>query len=175
MTLSNRLGARLRCSLRMLSSDLGSITPVVASAGCFGKGSASGAAASAWSSADHSFEYEAQRFGTEGLRKIVIHACRQAGVAVALHRVGGQCDYRYRPAGAADGAAPADFGGGLEAVHIRHLAVHEYDVKRCTFERRQRLAAVVCDLEVAAELFHHGDGDFLIYRIVFSEEHTHIL
>ncbi len=38
--------------------------------------------------------------------------------------------------------APADFGGGGEAIHLRHLAVHEDDVVRPLVERVEQLEAI---------------------------------
>ena len=58
------------------------------------------------------------------LGEVIVHAGRDAHLAVALHRVG-----RHRDdARALAGAARADRARGLETVHFGHLHVHQDDI-----------------------------------------------
>ena len=67
--------------------------------------------------------------GTHRLGQVIGHAMGQAFVADAVHGVGGEADHRHLETGGADPF------GRLEAVHARHLQVHQHDVEG----RRQRL------------------------------------
>ncbi len=60
-----------------------------------------------------------------GLAEIAIHPGREAGFAVAMHRIGGHGD--DRDVLAARFGTP-DHARGLESIHHRHLAIHQHKV-----------------------------------------------
>src|SRR5215831_10530074 len=72
----------------------------------------------------------------DGLRDVIVHAGRQAELAVALHRVGG---HRHEPRPPLSRPSPVDLAGGLEAVQLRHLDVHQDDVIRLALDGFDRL------------------------------------
>ena len=74
------------------------------------------------------------------LRQVVVHAGREAALALALHRVRGDRGDRRVPARA---FAPPDLGGRGKAVHLRHLRVHEDQRVVAALQRLERLPAVV--------------------------------
>ena len=66
-------------------------------------------------------------FRCDGLRHICVHACGDASFAIAVHRMGGERDDgQARPRMLLAGA---DARGRGEAIHPRHLDVHEDNVE----------------------------------------------
>jgi hypothetical protein len=63
----------------------------------------------------------------ERLDQKTVHAGLETGIAVFHQGVGGECEDRRAPAGFA-GLAGADAFGGLDAVKLRHLDVHQDEV-----------------------------------------------
>src|SRR6478735_1733317 len=76
--------------------------------------------------------------GADWLAHVVVHAGREARLAVAGHRVGGEADDPDRPLR----PAAADPTGRLEAVHLGHLDVHQHDVVAAVLDRVDRGPAV---------------------------------
>ena len=60
-----------------------------------------------------------------------IHAGGETGIAVAFHGVGSQGN---DPRAAAGGLLCPYLSGGLQAVHLRHLHIHQDDVVGLAFE-----------------------------------------
>ena len=82
--------------------------------------------------------------------------CRRRGTCslVAVHRVGGHGD----DARAWATLWPARMlPGGLVAVHLRHLAIHEDDVVGIFFERREHLEAVGGEVGGVAEILQQAE------------------
>ncbi len=82
------------------------------------------------------------------LGQIIIHACREAPLAVSFQCICGEGH---------DGRVPGlrglrflftNQGGGGQAVHFRHVAIHQHQVEWPIRERLDRLPAV----------FNHGGG-----------------
>ncbi len=65
---------------------------------------------------------------------------------------------------------PADLAGGLVAVHLGHLAVHQDGVVGSGLDRADRLAAVVGDVERVAELGEHLGSHQLVHRVVLDQQ-----
>ena len=86
-----------------------------------------------------------------GLGEVAVHSSAQAAFAVAGHGVG-----RHRhDADALAGIlfAAADFLGGLEPVHLRHLHIHENDVEARCGPNLQCFAAILRQRYLVAGLF----------------------
>ena len=101
------------------------------------------------------------------LDEVIVHARRQALLAVALH---GLRRHRDDARALVSGPPGADGAAGLEAVELRHLDVHENDVVGGLFEPREHLASVPSDVRGVAEPREETDGDLLIDRIVLGEQ-----
>ena len=72
---------------------------------------------------------------------------------------------------APSGFRRADRARGGEAVHHRHLAVHEDQVELGIGSRGQHaFVAVRCGGDVEAEHVEHGARHFLVHRVVFHHE-----
>ena len=70
-------------------------------------------------------------------------------------------------------AAPlqaADFGSGLESVHLRHLAIHQDQIVNRLADGRDRLRAVRDHVRLQAGLFEQPHHDHLIDGVVFSQQ-----
>ena len=65
-----------------------------------------------------------------------------------------------------------DRRGDLEAVHVRHLHVHQQEVIRSPLERGERLPAVSRDGDRVPALFQDAHGMRLVHHIVFRQEHV---
>jgi hypothetical protein len=59
---------------------------------------------------------------------------------------------------------------GLEAVHLRHLHIHQDQVKLPVFERFQRTAAVVCHHNGVSLFFQSASCHSLVDGIVLRDE-----
>src|SRR5207249_6678382 len=84
-------------------------------------------------------EQDVKRGHLDRLRDVVVHAGREAALAIARQGGGGRGDDRRVPRRA---LARADGGGGLQAVELRHLDVHQDEVVGRGGERGERLATV---------------------------------
>ena len=65
----------------------------------------------------------------------------------------------------------ADRSRRLQAVHPRHLHVHEDHVVRARLHHRERGLAVFRDLDAVAERAEHAGCDLLVERHVCHDEH----
>ena len=93
---------------------------------------------------DHALNGTDKPLGVDRLGDIGVHTGSKATVLVALHGVRGHGDDWNMVQGASSGRAfaAADFGGGLEAVHIRHLYVHQDEVEALSRPGLHGFAAV---------------------------------
>ncbi len=114
-------------------------------------------------------ERAAQRTDRVRLGEEAVHAGLQAGLLVARHGVGRERDDRH--AGLARVRKGTDGGGGLKAIHHRHLAVHQHQVEARIAHLRHRLGTVDGQHPFLAKLVQHGGGDALIDRVVLHQQH----
>lgn len=89
--------------------------------------------------------------------------CRRSGGHPRGHR-----DHRRAITLSLTLAEPA---GGLEAVHDRHLAVHQHGVVAAELQRHQRLAPVGGNVDPAPELLHDPPPDQLVGGVVLDQQH----
>ena len=68
--------------------------------------------------------------------------------------------------------ALADRAGGLEPIHLRHLAVHEDEIVGELGEELHRFETVGRHVDPAAQLLQEANGDFLVDHIVLDHEHA---
>ena len=61
----------------------------------------------------------------------------------------------------------------FEAVHLRHLNVHEDDVVVTLGNGVDRFPSVPHDVHLVAALDEHGHGDLLVDGVVFRQQHAH--
>ena len=61
---------------------------------------------------------------------------------------------------------------GLEAVHLRHLAVHQHDIEACLGQRIERLLAVGRECHLATEVLQHHARQLLVDRVVLGQQHA---
>ena len=117
------------------------------------------------------FESGSQLRPVDRFRQIVVHAGSQASFAVAGQGVGRQGNDRQWAAtgGLLDGTNPTR---RFEAVHHRHLAIHQDCVIGRGAHRGYGLRAVVCQIDLAAEASEDGAGDFAIDLVVLDEQHA---
>ena len=66
----------------------------------------------------------------------------------------------------------ADFSGGREPVHFRHLTVHENHVDTVLAGAHHCLPAILGYLDFIAEQSQHADGHFTIDGAVFGDENS---
>ncbi len=113
----------------------------------------------------------------EWLHQKIVHARREARVTNLVQRVRRQGDDRRPPVVRAlttlcgrlclNVAYPACC---FDAVHDRHLAIHQDDVKSLMSEKVHRSAAVRCVDDPAAHCLKHACGDFLVDRVVLHDQ-----
>ena len=68
------------------------------------------------------------------------------------------------------GLLSANGGGGFEAIHVRHLHVHQYDVKPLPVQGGQGLASTPGHPNPMPSLFQQSDSQMLVHDVVFSEQ-----
>jgi len=68
------------------------------------------------------------------------------------------------------GVPTANFSGGFEAIHLRHLHVHQDDVEWFAAKRLQRLLPIVRAHHGMTALLQQPERKFLIDWIVFREQ-----
>ena len=96
-------------------------------------------------------------------------ACRQRSRS-PLHGVRGHGDDRHVPRPRV-ALARADRGGGLEAVHLGHLHVHQHDVERLALAAASSAARPFAATTTrVAGLLEHAHGELLIDHVVLGEQ-----
>src|SRR5262249_20218013 len=112
---------------------------------------------------DPAVEGGAQLVERQRLGQVVVHAGGDAALVVLAARVGGEGKDR-RARLAVRRLARADDLGGIDAVHVRHVAVHEDHVVAGRLPGRDRLLAVVRGIDLATELAQRLARDLAIHR-----------
>ena len=105
----------------------------------------------------------------DGFGQVVIHAGRQAVLAFLVQRAGRQPDDQT-PAVAAF-RSRTDALGCLDAVHDRHVPVHEDDVIGRFGATLHRLVAVLGEVDRAAGALQEGAYDFPAGADVVDQQH----
>ena len=120
---------------------------------------------------DPSREHVLELLQRERLREVVIHSGRQAAFPVAAHGVG-----RQRDDGSVWGLGiplpVPDSGGCCEAIHDRHLAIHENEIKRFCGGCDHGLLPILRDSGLISNQVEHFGSDLKVDGIVFDEEHA---
>jgi hypothetical protein len=144
--------------------DLG-VVEVGPLGGGVGSGRRRGGLGPADEAGDHAEEVRRlERLGDE-----IVHAGGEAGGLVGTHGVGGQGDDRQV---GGDAAEFADEPGGPQAVHHRHLHVHQDQVEAAAPRRLDRLGAVRHRLDAEADLLEDGAGQEGVDLVVFGQQHA---
>jgi hypothetical protein len=107
--------------------------------------------------------WQAKRFG-----KVIVHTSGEATFAIARDGIG-----RERHNGKvllAGCFACADGLCRFDAIHDRHLHVHEHKIERRARKRGKCLAAIVSDGYFVSEFFQETAGKELVHPIVFSQQ-----
>ena len=99
---------------------------------------------------------------------MVVHAGFEANLAVRDERVRGHGDDGQ---GLEARVGPQD-ARRLDAVHDRHLHVHEHDVIVVLAHHAHRFGAVLGEIDEDLRLLELADGDFLIDLVVLDQEHA---
>ena len=102
------------------------------------------------------------------LRHVAVEAGLEAPLAIAAHRVGG--DGHERKMLARGPLVRADGGRRLEAVHLRHLHVHEHHVEAFLRERIERRPAAADHRRHVAGLLEQAQHQLLVDHIVLGEQ-----
>ena len=64
---------------------------------------------------------------------------------------------------------------GLETVHLRHVAVHQYQIVRNGLQRTDCLLTVGRHISRKSHLFQHSLGYFLVYGIVLRHQDAYLV
>ncbi len=108
--------------------------------------------------------------GVDGLGEVAIHARGEAALTVAFHGMSRQRnDRQVRSAGA---FFLAKCGGGFEPVHLRHLHIHQHEVKAFLLDGLERFASIGRQDNLVSPLFEQPHRQALVHRIVFGEQHA---
>ena len=101
-----------------------------------------------------------------------VHARGQAQLGVTDEGVGGERD-DGNAAGLTERVFPgADGARGGVAIHHRHLAVHQHEVKAAALHGLIGECTVGDDLELAANGFEHVARHHLVDAVVFGQQHA---
>src|SRR5437870_9778228 len=103
-----------------------------------------------------------------GLCQEAIHAYLEALFAILGERVSGNChDGDVSPRVRLN--APDD-SRGFQPIHLRHLDIHENEVKATGLEGFHRFAAVPGNHHGMTSPLEQPDSDFLVHHIVLREQ-----
>ena len=103
---------------------------------------------------------------------MVVHAGFETLLAILRHRIGRERNDRHMLAGAALNLTLANRAGGVVAIHLGHVAIHQDEIEVLFGARIKRLDAVVGDHHaVALQLVEHADGDRLVDQVVLDQQH----
>jgi hypothetical protein len=108
-----------------------------------------------------------QLFDADRLADIVVHPCCQAHLPIPLHGVRRHGDHPRLPCA---GELPAQRACGLQAVHFRHLHVHQHHVVYLPLERFQRLQAVGRQIRLVAQACQDAECQLLVGGIVLGQQ-----
>ena len=64
----------------------------------------------------------------------------------------------------------ANFCGGFESIHVRHLHVHQNNIERLLAEFLHRFPAVVRATHVWPAFFRIREAKFLVHSVVFGDQ-----
>ena len=107
-----------------------------------------------------------------GLGDVPIHARFETPLPVALHGMGCHGDDGDVTAGR---FLPFTNGGrGLEAIHFRHLHVHQDDVEGFSLPGSQSLFPVACHDNRVTPLGERANGKLLINRIILRQKNVQL-
>ncbi|MCY1349030.1 hypothetical protein D9M69_352000 [compost metagenome] len=112
-----------------------------------------------------------QRPGLDRLGQVVVHARRQAGVALLGARVGGHRHDRQR----GEARLLAQPTGGAQAIEHRHLHIHQHQRVATVggaVQHGQGLGAIGGDLHLQAEAAQQAAGHFLAQLAVLHQQHA---
>ena len=109
--------------------------------------------------------------GRAGFGNVVVHAGIEAAFPILAHGVGGERDDRQVTARVE--LAAANGASRLEAVHFRHLAIHEHQivVLRAAV-RSQAMRPFSAIVHFAAELLQQARGEHAIDGVIFDDQHA---
>ena len=102
-----------------------------------------------------------------------VHAGGQIFINLVGERVGGQGDDRGALAVVA-GLRRADLARGVDAVHHRHLDIHQHQVVATGPPRLDRLLAVGDDVDVDAQRVHHRGQHLTVGGIVLGGQQAQV-
>ena len=103
----------------------------------------------------------------ERLAQVVVHAVLQALLALLAQGAGGDGDQVGR---ACAGRGIQDAPAGLQAVHHRHLDVHQDHIIRLALHGLQGFQAVLHQVGAVAQLAQHQHGQLLVDGVVLGHQ-----
>ena len=106
--------------------------------------------------------------GIDGLCHMVVHTGGQEFFTSANHRVRGQRDYGNSRHVA--GKAP-NFLGRLNAVHFRHMYIHQNQIIGVAFHPLDGFNAIFDNIHPISDGLENRQGDFLINEIVLGYQY----
>ncbi len=106
-------------------------------------------------------------------RQIVVHAGRQAALTVSHHRVRRQRRHLHPRVEDSAGGIPQE-PGGLKAIHLGHLTVHEDQVIGTLTECGEGFDAIARHVRPVPDFFEHHADHPLVDGIVFHHQHPNV-
>jgi hypothetical protein len=97
---------------------------------------------------------------------VVVHPGAETSFTISAHGVRGHREYGKT----AKAAIGTDELGRRQAIHDRHLDVHEYQVERLCRDQVNCFTAVECNGEQDAKIGQHFGGNITIEVIVFNQQ-----
>ena len=111
-----------------------------------------------------------QRVQGKGLGQVIVHSCGKAALTVPLQCIGGERDNDRVSGRHGLLFMGADQPRGRQAIHFRHVTIHENQIK-CPMRRRlDRLFALLRHGGRASQDLEHCARDLAVHRIVFCQE-----
>jgi hypothetical protein len=102
------------------------------------------------------------------LRQIGVHTTGEAALHIALQRMSGERD-NWQMASGRFLAIP-NGSGGLKAIHVGHLDVHEHEIDLLPLQNRNGLAPIAGHQDRVATLLQHAQGESLVHDVVLGQQ-----
>ena len=68
----------------------------------------------------------------------------------------------------------SNLAGGLQTIHLWHLAIHEHQIIGCASNSLYRFLPIFDDINTIADFLKHSNSHFLVDDIIFCQKNVYL-